>query len=151
MRARLMQGAVVALITLAAACGREKAPERAEGMPMSMDTTRRGGGMGMAMPGVAMMPAMRAYMDSMTKLAPAEMRARMAQHQERMSRMLDAMGGDMRMMNVATDTAWNALADSVRRDLADLPGLSGVMLEQRMRAHAARVERLLTRHGQMMR
>jgi len=44
----------------------------------------------------------------------------------------------MQGMGMNGDTAWNAMADSVRADLAELPALSGGELEQRMRAHASR-------------
>jgi hypothetical protein len=48
------------------------------------------------------------------------------------------MGADMQGMGMNGDTAWNAMADSVRADLAELPALSGGEFEQRMRAHASR-------------
>jgi hypothetical protein len=46
-------------------------------------------------------------------------------HEAMASQMLDAMGSDMTTMNVRPDSAWTALTDSVKRDLADLPTLSG--------------------------
>ena len=64
--------------------------------------------------------------------------------------MLDAMGSDMTMMNMRPDSAWTALTDSVKRDLADLPWLSGRALETRLTAHADRMRRLLTMHRAMM-
>lgn len=63
---------------------------------------------------------------------------------------LDAMGSDMMMMNMPGDTAWTALTDSVRRDLADLPALAGRSLEVRVRAHVERMRRLLDTHERMM-
>lgn len=113
------------------------------------------GGMGMngmhdGMQGMGMMSMMRAHMDSMQRMPAAQMRAMMAMHQGMMARMMDNMGGDMRGMRMAPDSAWSALSDSVRQDLAELPGLSGKALETRMRAHADRVQRLLAQHEKMM-
>jgi len=109
-----------------------------------------GGMQGMAMPGMQMMPMMRAHMDSMTGRSPAAMGNTLARHQEIMSRMLDGMGTDMRRMNMTGDAAWTALTDSVKRDLADLPGLEGEALATQMRAHGERVQRLLAMHERMI-
>ena len=113
------------------------------------------GGMGMSgmhdgMQGVGMMSMMRAHLDSMQHMSPAQMQAMMAMHQDMMARMMDNMGGDMRGMHMEPDAAWSALSDSVRQDLAQLPGLSGKALETRMRAHVERVQRLLAQHEKMM-
>jgi hypothetical protein len=105
---------------------------------------------GMPMQGMQMMSDMQAHMDSMARLSPQEMQARMAGHQEMMSRMMDGMGADMRGMNMPGSPEWNALTDSVKQDLAELPGLSGQPLSTKMRAHADRVRRLITSHEQMM-
>jgi hypothetical protein len=136
-------------ITLAAAlvlaaCGRERQAAPAD------TAAGRAAGMQMMMRGMAMMPRMRAHLDSVMAMSPAQMQAMMAAHQALMSEMLDAMGADMRGMNMMADSAWNALADSVRRDLADLPSLSGPALAARMREHAERMRRLLARHEGMM-
>jgi hypothetical protein len=47
-------------------------------------------------------------------------------------------------------TRWNGLVDSVKADLAELPGLQGKELSARMKAHADRVQRLLAMHEGMM-
>ena len=112
----------------------------------SMDS----GGMGMSgmhdsMQGMGMISMMRAHMDSMRRMSPAQMQAMMAMHQDVMARMMDRMGGDMRSMHMEPDAAWSALRDSVRQDLAALPGLSGKALESPMRAHAERVRSVLWR------
>ena len=120
------------------------------GMTGHMDS----GGMrtgGMNVQGVQMMSGMRAHMDTMMRMSPRQMQALMASHQAMMSRMLDTMGSDMRGMNMSGTPEWTALTDSVKRDLADLPNLKGQELESRMRAHADRVERLITMHQRMMR
>jgi hypothetical protein len=53
-------------------------------------------------------------------------------------------------MNMSASPEWTALSDSVKADLADLPGLSGQQLSARMKAHADRVRRLIAIHQDMM-
>lgn len=60
------------------------------------------------------------------------------------------MGADMRGMNMTPDSAWAALSDSLRQDLADLPSLSGGALKSRMQAHVGRMQRMLAMHEGMM-
>jgi hypothetical protein len=66
-------------------------------------------------------------------MQPAQMAANMAAHQGLASRMMSAMRTDMQGMNLRPDSAWTALSDSVRKDLTDLPGLSGEALQGHMR------------------
>jgi hypothetical protein len=146
---------VVSGVTLAGCGGKDGGEERPVRQPresavgVQTDSMEMSGRMGMG--GMSMMPMMRAHMDSMTRMRPEQMSRMMAGHDRMMSQMMDRMGADMRGMNMGGDTAWNALADSVRADLAELPPLSGRELEQRMRAHASRVNRLLDNHEAMMR
>ena len=65
--------------------------------------------------------------------------------------MLDAMEGDMTKMHMTPNTAWSALTDSVKRDLADLPSLSGGPRKARIMQHVQRMGRLLDMHQHMMR
>jgi hypothetical protein len=104
----------------------------------------------MAMQGMQMMPAMQAHLDSMASMTPAQMSAAMAAHQDLTSRMMDAMGAEMRGMGMQPDSAWSALGDSLRYDLAELPGLSGATLKARMDTHAGRLKRMMVLHEQMM-
>jgi hypothetical protein len=67
-----------------------------------------------------------------------------------MSEMMDRMGGEMRQMNMSASGGWTALTDSIKLDLAELPGLSGQKLQARMRAHGERVQRLMAEHQKMM-
>ena len=136
----------------------ERAPDSA-GMMGHMDSGGMGmehmdsGGMGMGgmqMQGMQMMPQMRAHMDSMMRMSPQQMQAMMAMHERMMSQMMDGMGSDMRGMKMAASPAWNALTDSVKQDLAELPSLKGEALSTRMRAHADRVKRLIAMHEKMM-
>lgn len=116
---------------------------------MKMDSMSRVGDR-MGMGGPDMMPMMEAHMDSMTRMSPEQMSAMMAAHDRMMSQMIDRMGADMRSMNMSADAKWNALVDSVKSDLADLPGLQGKELSARMKTHAERVRRLITMHEGMM-
>ena len=105
---------------------------------------------GMRMRSDSLMPTMRAHLDSLAALpgrASAEM---LATHDARASVLLDAMGADMMMMGMKPNPAWTALTDSVRRDLTELPSLSGNALSAGMRAHVERVRRLLGMHETMM-
>ena len=42
-----------------------------------------------------------------------------------------------------SDPAWTALSDSVRSDLAEIPGLSGAALKQGVQGHVGRMRRLM--------
>ena len=143
------------LVTALAVGGCNGGGDRAEraadsaGMMGHMDS----GGMemgGMNMQGMQMMAGMRAHMDSMMRMSPQQMQAMMAPHQEMMSRMMDGMGADMRGMKMSGSPEWNALTDSVKQDLAELPNLEGQALSARTRAHGERVRRLMAMHEKMM-
>jgi hypothetical protein len=58
-------------------------------------------------------PMMRAHMDSMMRMSPEQMSARMAAHDRMMSQMMDRMGADMRGMNMSGDARWNALVEGM--------------------------------------
>ena len=135
--------ALIVVLTLAG-CGRK--PET----PATADTAGLMAGMQMGMAGMELMPAMRAHLDSLGALTPAEIQARMAAHQDLAARMMDAMGADMRGMGMQPDAVWTALGDSLRQDLAELPGLTGIALTDRVRAHGARMQRMLAMHEGMM-
>jgi hypothetical protein len=116
---------------------------------MKMDSMPMDGGR-MGIGDAASMPMMQAHMDSMMRVSPEQMSAMMATHERMMSQMMDRMGADMRGMNMNGDAKWNALADSVKADLAELPGLRRGELVARMKAHTARVQRLIAMHEGMM-
>ena len=129
-------------IGMLAACG-----NKSEAPPAADSAGAMGG---MAMQGMQMMPGMLAHLDSMAAMPLEGMAAMMAGHQDLASRMMDAMGADMRGMNMPPDSAWTALSDSLRRDLAEMPGLSGGPLGLRMEAHIARMRRMMAMHRGMM-
>ena len=119
-----------------------------------MGTTNRDsmpmGGDQMSMGESSMMATMRAHMDSMARMSPDQMSDMMAAHDRMMSQVMDRMGADMRGMHMSGDAKWNALVDSVKADLADLPGLQGKDLAEGTKAHADRVRRLISMHQDMM-
>lgn len=156
---KALNAAIIVGLMASAACSRPKeepAADSARGMAMdsgkmrgmAMDSGRMDGMSGMDQS--SMMPMMQAHMDSMMKMSPEQMSAMMAGHEGKMSQMMDQMGGQMRQMKMPADPKWNALTDSVRQDLAELPGLKGQALSTRMRAHADRMKRLMAMHMQMM-
>lgn len=104
----------------------------------------------MPMPSMDLLPAVRAYVDSLWSAEPGALAGVVVGHRGRIEPMLTAMDQDMKAMNMTADPAWRALTDSVRSDLAALPGLSGEPLVLRLRAHAGRMRRLLQRHELMM-
>jgi hypothetical protein len=141
-------------MALAGCGGKDGDQRRPAGQSGEVVAGKRMDSMGMkvheGMQGMSMMPMMRAHLDSMMQMSPEQMSRTMAEHERMMSHMMDRMGADMRGMNMGGDAAWNALSDSVRADLAELPALSGRELAQRMEAHASRVNRLLDSHDAMM-
>lgn len=158
---RPMLWVVVVAAAVAACKGKDQASGQPVGQPggapagqqgrgsMRTDSMPMGGG-NMGIGGSAMMPIMRAHMDSLVRMSPEQMTGMMSAHDRMMSQMMDQMGADMRRMNMSADAKWNALTDSVKADLADLPGLQGNELSARMKAHAVRVRRLMAMHEGMM-
>ena len=146
---------VVAATVVVACGGKDETADRAQpagrqGMAgMKMDSMPMGGDP-MGMGGATMVPMMRAHMDSMMRMSPEQMSAMMAAHDRMMSQIMDRMGADMRGMNMSGDAKWNALVDSVKADLAELPGLQGKELSTRVKAHTGRVQRLIAMHEGMM-
>lgn len=133
-----------------AGCGSERQQdEMAEGARADTGMAMPTGGM--RMPSMDMLPAAQAYVDSLARTAPGELTVLADGHRARIEPMLEAMDRDMVAMRMPADSAWRALADSVRADLATIPELNGEPLVLRMRAHAGRMRRLLDRHESMMR
>lgn len=144
------------LVSALAVAGCNGGGDRAEQAPDSAGVTGHmdSGGMGMGgmpMQGMKMMPQMRAHLDSLAAMDAGQMTGVMAAHQDLASRMLDAMGADMRRMNMKPDSTWAALSDSLQQDLANLPSLSGAALKTRMEGHIERMRRMLGMHEGMMR
>jgi predicted outer membrane protein len=104
----------------------------------------------MVMRSDSLMPMMRTDLDSLSRTPSQFAKGMLQAHEAMASQMLDAMGTDMTMMNMRPDSTWTTLTDSVNRDLADLPSLSGRALETRLTAHVGRMRRLLDMHRAMM-
>ena len=135
----------------AAGCGRETGRPEVRTDTAAMERAdSAGGGMGAMQMEGSMMSGMRTHMDSMMGMSPNRMSGMMATHERMMSQMMDRMGADMRGMSMRSDAKWDALADSVKSDLADLPSLKGTELLARMKAHSVRVQRVIDMHKVMM-
>lgn len=137
---RSMNTVLIVVSLAAVACGRDR-PARADGAAPPP---------AMRMPGMARMAAERAYLDSVARGEPDDLAALALTHRVRMEQMLHAMDEDMQMMSMTADTAWRALADSVRSDLQVISEQQGQSLVLRLRAHAGRMRRLLGMHERMM-
>lgn len=135
----------IAMVTLAA-CSRGQEASKTKAADTSGAAGRQ-----MAMPGMSLVPQMRAHLDSMGSMPADQVAAAMVTHQDLASRLLDAMGADMRGMNMQPDSAWASLSDSVRQDLAELPGLSGPALTTSLQGHIGRMRRMMAMHEGMMR
>ncbi|MGH7620391.1 MAG: hypothetical protein ACREPM_24505 [Gemmatimonadaceae bacterium] len=113
-------------------------------------TTGMGGMSGMSMMNAAAMDSMHAELTRLRAMSPNKMKGAIPTHRQMTANMLSAMNADMRSMNMTGDPAWNTLVDSVRRDPVQLPDLPSTQLAVVLPLHAARVERLMTMHQQMM-
>jgi len=96
------------------------------------------------------MSQMRVHLDSIGSMQPTQMLTMMPAHQALASRMMDAMGSDMRGRNMQSTAAWMVLGDSLRGDLSAMPALTGQVLSTRMQAHVARMQRMMVMHQGMM-
>jgi hypothetical protein len=105
---------------------------------------------GMGMRSDSLMPMMRAHLDSLVAISPQVAAGVLSMHEAMASRMLDAMGADMTAMGMKPDPAWTALTDSIKRDLPDLPAVSGRALEARLKAYIGRMHRLMVMHEGIM-
>ena len=134
------------VVAFLAACGGKREPAQ----PAAADTTGRMAGMATGGQGAQLLALMQPHLDSLMTMPATQLAAAVPAHEGLASRVLDAMGAEMRGMGMKPDSAWNALADSVREDLAALPTVSGAQLKGRFQAHAGRMGRLLTAHAAMM-
>lgn len=137
--------ALIVGVALAGCGGKQEGAQR-----IATDSSVAQRSMAMPAPGAALMAAMGSHLDSVAVMAPTQMVTAMAAHQDLAARVMDAMGSDMRAMNMAPDSAWSALSDSLRQDLATLPGLTAPALKSRMTAHIDRMRRMMAMHQEMM-
>ena len=143
---------LVLLLSAVGACGTgEQAPARqAESAVQPAGSDMPGMGSMGARGSQEMMREMRAHMQGMSAAGSESLRRLLPLHRQMAANMLQQMDTDMRGMQMAGDTSWTALADSVRQDLTRLPDLSAAELPGFVERHRGRVERLMTRHEQMM-
>ena len=135
-----------ALLALSlAACGAPKpVPEKmpATGTMMAGDS--------MVMKAEPMLPAVRAHLDSLASAAPAMHDAAMAGHDSVMRGVLSAMRSDLMHMGMHSDSAYEALADSVVKDQAEIAGAPSARQPELLRQHLDRVRRLLSVYDVMV-
>ena len=146
MNRTMIAGLTAALVV--AACGKkESAPQQA--MPGMGNMPGMTGMQGMGRRSDSLMPMMRVHLDSLAAISQFAA-GMLSMHEAMSSRMLDAMGADMTAMGMKPDPAWTALTDSIKQDLAELPAVSGRALDERLKAHIARMRRLMAVHEGMM-
>jgi len=147
MNRTMIVGLTTALVV--AACGKKETAQQ-QAMPGMGSMTGMTGMQAMGMQSDSLMPVMRGHLDSLAAISPQFAAGMLSMHEAMASRMLDAMGADMTAMGMKPDPAWTALTDSIKRDLADLPALSGRALDARLKAHIVRMRRLMAMHESMM-
>ena len=144
---------LVLILSAVAACG---TGEQKRAQPADSAVHPAGGqmpGMGSmgSMESEGMMREMRSHMQAMSAAGADSLRRVLPMHRQMTANMLQQMNTEMRGMQMAGDTSWIALTDSVRQDLTQLPDVSSAELPGFMDRHRGRVERLMTRHEQMVR
>lgn len=161
----LMSRSLLALaLVISAACESRNAKQNGAGQTTAAarsappDTAKGATGMS-GMPGMSggtgtmnggLMDSMRAEMTGMHGMTPEQLKVAMPAHRQMTANMLAQLNADMRSMNMTGDLAWNALVDSVRHDLVQMPDLPAAQLPTFFRSHTARVNRLMAMHQTMM-
>lgn len=110
--------------------------EMAPGMAGMMDT--------------GMMQRMTEQMRAMQGAGGDSLRAMLPMHRQLTANMLAEMNGEMRKMGMAAAPEWEAVVDSLRRDLTRMPEMSPAELQAFMSAHLGRVAQLMRMHRSMM-
>jgi hypothetical protein len=140
------------ILSAVAACGtgEQKPAQQADSAVHPTGGEMPGTGSMGSMESQEMMREMRAHMQGMSAAGADSLRRMLPMHRQMTANMLQQMDTEMRGMQMAGDTSWTALADSVRQDLTQLPDVSSAELPGFMERHRGRVQRLMTRHEQMM-
>lgn len=158
---RLIAGGAVAVLTLVAckprsemAADESTSPQQSSrmdtaGTMKSMPSMPANGEMG-TMSHTATMDSLRMHMREMSTMDGDAMMRMMPMHREMATGVLRRMTAERQSMNMSNDAKWNALADSVRRDLAGMSAMSASSLKTGMPAHQGRVTRLMQSHADMM-
>ena len=90
-----------------------------------------------------MMESMEARMRVMDTAGAATMQARMPRYHQMADSMLSRMNEEVRRMNIATDSIWPAMVDSVRQDLSRMRAMTGSGMKAMMPAHLERMRFLI--------
>lgn len=157
---RMRTAVLIAVLLATGACESEQQPPEAT-VPVQPDERTDGtpGMPGMQpMPGMQNMPGMQtqmsarvtAHMHAMQGVSADSLRSVMPMHRQMVANMIAQMNREMRDMNMAGDTRWNATVDSLRTDLINMPDMNDQELEVMMPAHHDRVARLMEMHDAMM-
>jgi hypothetical protein len=133
-------GALLAFALALTACGRapggDAARDTSAVSPSGVPTRPR-----TAMTAMPMLPKLQAHLDSVAS-HPAMLRSGMAGHQAEVKAVVDAMHADMMSVGMHSDAAYEALADSVVKESAELGTASGPDFEQRVMHHVDQMRRL---------
>lgn len=78
------------------------------------------------------------------------LKAMLPMHRQMTENLIAELHREMRRMNVSGDAAWIATVDSLRQDLARMPGMDGEELWSFFPEHGARLNRLAEMHRSMM-
>lgn len=132
---------VLLLLALASCDG--KATERpaaaadsTPAMPVASDS-----GAGMKLEAMAMLPAVRARLDSLAR-SPRMARSPGSRHQAETKDIVDAMQADMTRLGMHSDPAYEALSDSVVQGSVGLSTAGGAELERLVARHVDQLRRL---------
>ena len=134
------------LVLCLAACDTGAKPA-AEKMPA---TGTLMAGDSMIMKAEPMLPGVRAHLDSLASATSAMRDAAMTAHDSVMRGVLRAMRADLMHMGMHSDSAYEALADSVVKDQADLAAAPAERQPELLRLHLDRVRRLLSVYDVMV-
>lgn len=97
-----------------------------------------------------MMVEMRATMRAMQTVRADSLHSAMPTHRQIASDMLALMNKEMADMKMPADERWSGLMDSLRQDLARMPGMSAGEVATLMPAHHGRLTRLMDLHHERM-
>lgn len=129
---------IILVLTLASCTG--EPPQRPAGRADSA-AMRPAAGAGVKLEAMAMLPAVRAQIDSLAR-SPGMMRSAGSRYQAEIKQVVDAMHTDMTRLGMHSDPAYEALADSVVDGSAALSTAGGADLERLVARHVDQVRRL---------
>jgi hypothetical protein len=90
-----------------------------------------------------MMESMEQGMRMMDTASAATIQARMPRYHQIADSTLSRMNEEVRRMNIATDSIWPAMVDSVRQDLSRMRAMTGSGMKGMMPAHLERMRFLI--------